>query len=184
MLGPRKLPELQRVNIHECLERVRSLLLVEAEGRVTLRRDYDPSLPELTADPDQLIQAILNISGNALQALMENPDQQQPTIIMRTRPLRQFTIGAVRHRLVARIDIIDNGPGIPETLLESIFYPMVSGRANGTGLGLSIAQDIVHQYHGLIECESKPGQTTFSILLPLDHRLPIERLRLPRPHRG
>ncbi len=168
MLGPRKLPELQRVNIHECLERVRSLLLVEAEGRVTLRRDYDPSLPELTADPDQLIQAILNISGNALQALMENPDQQQPTIIMRTRPLRQFTIGAVRHRLVARIDIIDNGPGIPETLLESIFYPMVSGRANGTGLGLSIAQDIVHQYHGLIECESKPGQTTFSILLPLE----------------
>ncbi|MFN3586955.1 MAG: nitrogen regulation protein NR(II) [Moraxellaceae bacterium] len=168
MLGPRKLPELQRVNIHECLERVRSLLLVEAEGRVTLRRDYDPSLPELTADPDQLIQALLNISGNALQALMENPAQQNPTITMRTRPLRQFTIGAVRHRLVARIDIIDNGPGIPEALLETIFYPMVSGRANGTGLGLSIAQDIVHQYHGLIECESKPGETLFSILLPLE----------------
>ncbi|MDP2228393.1 MAG: nitrogen regulation protein NR(II) [Moraxellaceae bacterium] len=168
MLGPRKLPELQRVNIHECLERVRSLLLVEAEGRVVFRRDYDPSLPELTADPDQLIQAILNISGNALQALLENPAQKDPVIVMRTRPLRQFTIGAVRHRLVMRIDITDNGPGIPETLLESIFYPMVSGRANGTGLGLSIAQDIVHQYHGMIECESKPGQTTFSILLPLE----------------
>lgn len=168
MLGPRKLPEMQRVNIHECLERVRSLMLVEAEGRVQIRRDYDPSLPELTADPDQLIQAILNITGNALQALLENPDQEEPRIILRTRPLRQFTIGAVRHRLVMRIDIVDNGPGIPETLLETIFYPMVSGRANGTGLGLSIAQDIVHQYQGLIECESRRGETTFSILLPLE----------------
>lgn len=169
MLGPRKLPEMQRVNIHECLERVRSLMMVEAEGRVQLRRDYDPSLPELNADPDQLIQAILNITGNALQALMENPEQKEPPcIVLRTRHMRQFTIGAVRHRLVMRIDITDNGPGIPPALLESIFYPMVSGRANGTGLGLSIAQDIVHQYQGLIECESRPGQTTFSILLPLE----------------
>jgi two-component system nitrogen regulation sensor histidine kinase GlnL len=169
MLGPRKLPELQQVNIHECLERVRSLMLVEAEGRVQIGRDYDPSLPELLADPDQLIQAILNITGNALQALMENPvSGRKPCITLRTRPLRQFTIGAVRHRLVARIDITDNGPGIPAQLIESIFYPMVSGRATGTGLGLSIAQDIIHQYHGLIECDSRPGQTTFSILLPLE----------------
>ena len=100
---------------------------------------------------------------------MENPDQKEdPRIILRTRHLRQFTIGAARHRLVMRIDIIDNGPGIPQTLLETIFYPMVSGRANGTGLGLSIAQDIVHQYQGLIECDSRPGQTTFSILLPVE----------------
>jgi two-component system nitrogen regulation sensor histidine kinase GlnL len=169
MLGPRKLPELQSVNIHECLERVRSLMLVEAEGKVTMRRDYDVSLPELRADPDQLIQAILNITGNALQALLENPDQEEPPrITLRTRHLRQFTIGATRHRLVIRVDIIDNGPGIPAPLLETIFYPMVSGRANGTGLGLSIAQDIVHQYQGLIECESRPGQTTFSILLPVE----------------
>ncbi len=168
MLGPRKLPHLQDVNIHECLERVRSLVLVEAEGRVHIQRDYDPSLPELRADPDQLIQAILNITGNALQALMENPSDRAPRITLRSRPLRQFTIGAVRHRLVMRIEIIDNGPGIPEQLIESIFYPMVSGRAAGTGLGLSIAQDIIHQYHGLIECESKPGETVFSILLPLE----------------
>ncbi len=168
MLGPRKLPEMQPVNIHECLERVRSLILVEAEGRVQIRRDYDPSLPELNADPEQLIQVLLNICGNALQALMENPDQENPQIILRTRHLRQFTIGAVRHRLVMRIDIIDNGPGIPQTLLETIFYPMVSGRANGTGLGLSIAQDIINQYQGLIECDSRPGQTTFSILLPVE----------------
>lgn len=168
MLGPRKLPELQQVNIHECLERVRSLMLVEAEGRVNIVRDYDPSLPELLADPDQLIQVILNITGNALQALQENPSDRKPRILLRSRPLRQFTIGAVRHRLVARIDIVDNGPGIPAQLIESIFYPMVSGRAAGTGLGLSIAQDIIHQYHGLIECESRPGQTIFSILLPLE----------------
>lgn len=168
MLGPRRLPEMQPVNIHECLERVRSLMMVEAEGHVHIQRDYDPSLPELKADPDQLIQAILNITGNALQALRENPDQENPHIILRTRHLRQFTIGAMRHRLVMRVEIIDNGPGIAQTLLESIFYPMVSGRANGTGLGLSIAQDIVHQYHGLIECESRPGRTVFSILLPVE----------------
>jgi two-component system nitrogen regulation sensor histidine kinase GlnL len=169
LLGPRALPKMRQVNIHECLERVRALILVEAAGRAQVRIDYDPSLPEIKADPDQLIQALLNITGNALQALMENPNQQEtPTIILRTRPLRQFTIGAIRHRLVLRVDILDNGPGIPAALMETIFYPMVSGRANGTGLGLSIAQDIVHQYHGLIECESRPGHTQFSILLPLD----------------
>lgn len=169
MLGPRKLPQKQPVNIHECLERVRSLILVEAEGRVAIVRDYDPSLPELLADPDQLIQALLNIAGNAMQALLENQQpQESPRITFRTRPLRQFTIGSMRHRLVARIDIVDNGPGIPADMLETIFYPMVSGRASGTGLGLSIAQDIISQYHGLIECESRPGQTVFSILLPLE----------------
>ena len=170
MLGPRKLPDLQAVNIHECLERVRSLILVEAEGDVSVIRDYDLSLPELTADPDQLIQAILNITGNALQALRENPKQTQPPhIILRTRAQRQFTIGAVRHRLVLRLDIIDNGPGIPPSLIDSIFYPMVTGRASGSGLGLSISQDIIHLYHGLIECESRVGQTVFSIFLPLEN---------------
>lgn len=168
MLGPRKLPELQAVNIHECLERVRSLVLVEAEGEVGIVRDYDLSLPELRADPDQLIQAILNITGNALQALRENPHQRQPQITLRTRAQRQFTIGSVRHRIVMRVDIVDNGPGIPAGLVERIFYPMVSGRANGTGLGLSISQDIINQYHGLIECDSRPGQTVFSIYLPLE----------------
>lgn len=169
MLGPRKLPERQQVNIHECLERVRSLILAEAKGQVLIQRDYDPSLPELYADPDQLIQAILNIAGNALQALLENPEEGRESMItLRTRFVRQATIGAVRHRLAMKIDIRDNGPGIPAQLMESVFYPMVSGRAAGTGLGLSISQDIIHQYHGLIECESRPGETTFSILLPLE----------------
>ena len=144
--------------------------LGEAEGDVNIIRDYDLSLPELTADPDQLIQAILNITGNALQALRENTKQkQEPSIILRTRAQRQFTIGAVRHRLVLRIDIVDNGPGIPPHLIDTIFYPMVTGRASGSGLGLAIAQDIIHLYHGLIECESRVGQTTFSIFLPLEN---------------
>ena len=170
MLGSRKLPDLQAVNIHECLERVRSLILVEAEGRVNIIRDYDLSLPELTADPDQLIQAILNITSNALQALSENKKQRQsPCITLKTRAQRQFTIGAIRHRLVLRIDIIDNGPGIPPHLIDTIFYPMVTGRASGTGLGLAISQDIVNLYQGMIECESHVGQTTFSIFLPLEN---------------
>jgi two-component system nitrogen regulation sensor histidine kinase GlnL len=170
MLGSRKLPDLQAVNIHECLERVRSLILVEAEGRVNIIRDYDLSLPELTADPDQLIQAILNITSNALQALSENKKQRQPpSITLKTRAQRQFTIGAIRHRLVLRIDIIDNGPGIPPHLIDTIFYPMVTGRASGTGLGLAISQDIVNLYQGMIECESHVGQTTFSIFLPLEN---------------
>lgn len=168
MLGPRRLPTLRKVNVHECIERVAGLLSAESEGRINLVRDYDPSLPEITADPDQLIQAMLNIGGNAMQALMESATGRDPVITFRTRPVRQFTVGARRHRLVARIDISDNGPGIPTELLGSIFYPMVSGRASGTGLGLSIAQDIIHQYQGLIECESRPGETTFSIYLPLE----------------
>ena len=168
MLGPRRLPTIRSMNVHECLERVAGLLAAEADGRIQLIRDYDPSLPDIVADPDQIIQAMLNIGGNALQALLENPSDREPTLTLRTRPVRQFTIGATRHRLVLRVDIRDNGPGIPSDLLESMFYPMVSGRAGGSGLGLSIAQDIIHQYHGLIECESKPGDTTFSIFLPLD----------------
>lgn len=168
MLGPRRLPSLRQVNVHECVERVVNLLQAEAGGRVTIERDYDPSLPDITIDPDQLIQAMLNIGGNALQALLENPSDREPLLIFKTRPVRQFTIGAKRHRIVLRVDIRDNGPGIPAELRESIFYPMVSGRAGGTGLGLSIAQDIIHQYQGRIECESRPGETTFSIFLPLD----------------
>lgn len=168
MLGPRRLPAMRTVNVHECVERVVSLLQAEADGRISIVRDYDPSLPDITVDPDQLIQAILNIAGNALQALLENPSEREPVLTFKTRPVRQYTIGARRHRIVLRIDIRDNGPGIPAELRESIFYPMVSGRAGGTGLGLSIAQDIIHQYQGLIECESRPGETLFSIFLPLE----------------
>ncbi|MCQ6262658.1 nitrogen regulation protein NR(II) [Alcanivorax sp. MM125-6] len=167
MLGPRKRPAFAPVNVHECLEHVRQLLLAEYPEGVALVRDYDVSLPDVTADRDQLIQVLLNLMRNAMQALLE-AGTENARVVMRTRVLRQFTIGAQRHRLVLRVDIEDNGPGIPKDLQETIFYPMVSGRANGSGLGLSIAQSIISQHQGLIECESEPGRTLFSLLLPME----------------
>ncbi|TBW06804.1 nitrogen regulation protein NR(II) [Azotobacter chroococcum subsp. isscasi] len=168
MLGSNKLPSLAMTNIHEVLERVCSLVMAESEGRIVLVRDYDPSIPELLIDREQMIQAVLNIVRNAMQALNGQNDLRLGRIHLRTRTLRQFTIGHVRHRLVCQVEIIDNGPGIPAELQETMFYPMVSGRPDGTGLGLAITQNIISQHQGLIECDSHPGQTRFSIYLPLD----------------
>jgi len=162
MLGPNKIPNRTMLNIHEVLERVRQLVLVESDGGLLLDRDYDPSIPDLYGDKDQLIQAVLNIVRNAKQAL-----QGKGRIALRTRTQRQFTIGQRRHRLVLRVDISDNGPGIAPGMIEQIFYPMVTGRPDGTGLGLSIAQTIVGQHGGLIECSSVPGDTVFTLLLPI-----------------
>ncbi len=163
MLGPNALPREQAVNIHQVLERVRQLVNAEAPPGVRIQRDYDPSIPDMRADPDQLIQAILNLVRNAVQALGSEGE-----VILRTRTIRQVTIGHQRYKLGLRVDIIDNGPGIPLGMLERIFYPMVTGRADGTGLGLPIAQSLVQQHHGLIECTSEPGNTVFTILLPLE----------------
>jgi two-component system nitrogen regulation sensor histidine kinase GlnL len=164
MLGPNKLPQRSEVNIHNVLERVRNLVAAEVGGEVRFRVDYDPSIPPLQqADSDQLIQAFLNIMRNAARAV-----GVRGSITLRTRVLRQFTIGMQRHALVLRADVEDNGPGIPSELQPSIFYPMVSAAEGGSGLGLSIAQTLVNQHQGLIECSSKPGQTVFSVLLPLE----------------
>ncbi len=162
MLAPDSPPQWRLINIHEVLERVRSLVLAETQQGVEVWRDYDPSLPELLADPEQLIQALLNIARNAVQAL-----GGKGAIRLGTRIARQCNIGHKRHRLVARITLADNGPGIPAQIMDSIFYPMVSGRAGGAGLGLSIAQTLVNQHDGLIECASRPGDTVFTVLLPL-----------------
>ncbi len=163
MLGPTTMPVREEVNIHRLLERVRSLVLVEIGGGIQIERDYDPSIPGLIGDPDQLIQAVLNIVRNAVQA-MEGSGE----ILLRTRVQRQITIGHKRHKLVAQLDIVDNGPGIPQAIREEIFYPMITGRADGTGLGLSLAQNLVNQHGGIIECRSHPGETTFTLLLPLE----------------
>ena len=165
LLGSHHQMSLAELNIHEVLEHVRHLLNAESGNQVIINRDYDPSIPELTGDRAQLIQAILNVMRNAFQAA-KTPENCQ--ITLRTRAQRQFTIGTKRHRLVARIDITDNGPGVPEELLPSIFVPMVTGRAQGTGLGLSIAQTIINRHGGLIECSSEPGETTFTIYLPME----------------
>ncbi len=162
MLGPNALPRRTPVNIHEVMERVRQLVRAESPAGVQLVSDYDPSIPELQADRDQLIQAILNLVRNAAQALRD-----RGTITLRTRTMRQYTIGQNHHKLVARIEVIDDGPGIPTDMVENIFLPMVTGRADGTGLGLPIAQSLINLHGGLIECESRPGRTVFTVLLPL-----------------
>jgi two-component system nitrogen regulation sensor histidine kinase GlnL len=164
MLGPNKAPDKKQLNLHEVVERVRQLLEAETHGRIRFLRDYDPSIPDLLGDKEQLIQAVLNIVRNAVEALtgMASPPSI-PTIMLRTRSMRQFTIGTQRHRLV-----VDNGPGVQRNLLETIFLPMVSGRSDGTGLGLSISQSIINRHHGLIECHSEPGSTTFSLYIPLE----------------
>lgn len=167
MLGPYQPPRLTPISIHEITEHVCSLVQAEAQGKLDLLRDYDPSIPDLLADREQLIQAVLNIVRNAMQALMSVDDGRRGQITLRTRTLRQFTIGPRRHRLVCRLEITDNGPGIAPGILDSIFYPMVSGRAEGTGLGLSITQNIITRHQGLIECDSTPGHTTFTLFLPL-----------------
>jgi two-component system nitrogen regulation sensor histidine kinase GlnL len=162
MLGPNKPAHKSLLNIHEVLERVRHLVAVEAGNNIRLQTDYDPSIPELFADKNQIIQALLNVVRNAIQAI-----QSSGKIILRTRIQRHMTIGRKLYKLVAKIEIIDNGPGIQPGLMGQIFYPMITGRAEGTGLGLSIAQSLINQHNGLIECESEPGNTVFSIYLPL-----------------
>jgi two-component system nitrogen regulation sensor histidine kinase GlnL len=164
MLGPNRRPEYRALNIHHVLERVRNLVLAEyGHDNVVIMRDYDPSIPDIVGDMDQLIQAVLNIVRNAVRAL-EGHDNAR--IQLTTRISRNFTIGEVRHRLVARVEISDNGPGIPEELRETLFLPMVTS-GEGMGLGLSIAQSLITQHQGLIECNSQPGNTVFTILLPL-----------------
>ncbi|MDF1766640.1 MAG: nitrogen regulation protein NR(II) [Gammaproteobacteria bacterium] len=169
LVGLRKAPELAPTNIHEVLERVHSLVEAEiAGGSIRLERDYDPSIPPLPADAEQLIQATLNIVRNAVQALASpSVEHTLGKIILRTRITRNATLSTKFHRLAANIRIIDNGPGIPKDIIDTLFYPMISGRAEGTGLGLSIARDIINRHHGLIECTSRPGATCFSIVLPL-----------------
>ena len=131
-------------------------------GGVSIERDYDPSLPNAALDRDQIIQSLLNIARNALQALGESG-----RIVLRTRVLTNVGIGSARHRLVASVQVEDDGPGVPDELRSSIFYPLVTGRAHGSGLGLAVAQDLAIRHGGLIEFESEPGRTIFSLLLPL-----------------
>ena len=169
LLGPNRPTQKEMVNVHQILEHVRQLLEAEAPGGIVVLRDYDPSIPELLADREQLIQAALNVARNALQALTGGPGKGM--IVLRTRTRRQVTIGARRHRLAIQIDIEDNGPGIQPEMMEKIFYPMVTTRAEGTGLGLPIAQYLIHSHGGLIECQSQPGRTVFSMFLPLGDSL-------------
>jgi two-component system nitrogen regulation sensor histidine kinase GlnL len=167
MLGPGRPPSKQLVNVHELLERVYHLLRSEAPEGVTVDRDYDPSLPAITLDPNHIIQAMLNLGRNAIQALSAG-GVQSPRLVLRTRAASNVSVGAKRYRLVASIQFEDNGPGVLPEIRDTIFYPLVSGRSDGTGLGLGIAQDLVSRHGGLIEFDSAPGRTIFVIALPMD----------------
>lgn len=162
MLGPNRVPEMKPVNIHQIMERVCGLVKAEAGPNLIINKDYDPSIPTIIGDTDQLIQSFLNILRNGVRAA-----GNKGVIAITTRILRQFTIGNIRHRLVISVEIEDNGPGIPKELQERIFFPMVTG-GDGMGLGLSISQNLINRHQGLIEFTSKPGQTVFRVLLPLE----------------
>ncbi|MDF1587872.1 MAG: nitrogen regulation protein NR(II) [Gammaproteobacteria bacterium] len=163
MLGPHQQSKQSLVNIHEVLQRVRQLVFAEIDEKLVFIGDYDPSIPEFYADFDQLVQVFLNIVRNAVQAM-----KGMGNIILRTRIQRHVTIENQHHKLALGVEIEDNGPGISPSLQESMFYPLVTGRAEGTGLGLYLSQNLIHRNHGAISCISRPGQTVFTIVFPLE----------------
>ncbi len=168
LLAPHRRPQVVAdVNIHEVCERVRALVGAEFAHGLELKRDYDISIPEFRGDREQLIQVVLNIVRNAAQSLAERIAAGDALICLRTRVARQVTIGRQRHRLALDLHIEDNGPGIPASIRDRIFYPLVSGRDGGSGLGLTLAQTFVAQHDGMIECDSTPGRTVFRIVIPL-----------------
>ncbi|MEW6981016.1 nitrogen regulation protein NR(II) [Colwelliaceae bacterium 6471] len=162
LLGPNQLPKVSYQNIHSVLEKVSQLISFNNPKNIKLVRDYDPSIPEIQFDEDKLQQALLNIVNNAVQIISADG-----SIILKTRIASNQTINGKRTKLCVQISIIDDGPGIPIELQDTLFYPMVSGRANGTGLGLSISQTLINQHQGKLSCKSRPGRTEFTILLPL-----------------
>ncbi len=163
LLGPGGPPNKRAVNIHELLEYVIRIIEAEDLPYLTIRRDYDPGLPEINLDRDQMVQAFLNLVRNAATAL-----EGHGTITLRSRAVTNFTIGDVRHRVIASIEVEDDGPGIPFDLQDSVFYPLVTSRPEGTGLGLPAAQEMISRHNGLIEFESRPGRTVFFVRIPLE----------------
>jgi two-component system nitrogen regulation sensor histidine kinase GlnL len=163
MLGPSRPPHKSSLNIHEVCEHVYHLLRSEAPAGVVIERDYDPSVPSGAFDRNEIIQALLNVARNALQAVGE-----RGRLVLRTRTLSNLSVGGRRQRLVACVQVEDDGPGVPPELQQTLFYPLVTGRRDGTGLGLSVAQQLVSRHNGILEYESRPGHTVFSLLLPLE----------------
>lgn len=163
LLGPGGPPNKKPINVHELLEYVVRIVEAEDQKTLTVRRDYDPGLPSIDLDRDQMVQAFLNLVGNAAAAL-----DGHGTITLRSRAVTNFTIGNVRHRVIASIEIEDDGPGIPADLQDSVFYPLVTSKPEGTGLGLPAAQELISRHGGLIEFESRPGRTVFIVRIPLD----------------
>ena len=167
LLGPGGPPNKQPLNVHELLEYVVRIIEAEDDRSLHIRRDYDPGLPLINLDRDQMVQAFLNLVRNAATAL-----DGQGTITLRSRAVTNFTIGDVRHRVIASIEIEDDGPGIPAELQDTVFYPLVTSNPHGTGLGLPAAQELISRHGGLIEFESRPGRTVFVVQIPLEQQGP------------
>ena len=171
LLAPhRKAHVIEAFNVHEALERVRSLVLAEFPKGLRIIRNYDTSLPDILGDREQLIQAVLNIAHNAAQALSDEITAGTARIELKTRVARSVTIAKHRYKLAMDLQVIDNGPGIPDDIRERIFFPLVSGREGGSGLGLTLAQTFVQQHQGSISCDSRPGRTDFHIQIPYRKR--------------
>lgn len=147
------------LNIHAVLERVLRLAESDAGWAVKLIRDYDPSLPELHGDADRMMQAVWNLVRNAIEA-------GAGEVVLRTRAEHGVRIGEMPHALALRLEIADDGRGVPEALAEQVFLPLVSGRADGTGLGLALAQQVAREHRGTLAYRSRPGHTVFTLLLP------------------
>lgn len=165
LLSPHRAPAYRKTNVHEVLVRVKGLVQAEFPA-IPVVCDFDTSLPDIDADPAQLVQAVLNIARNGAQALSAAA-LAAPAVRLVTRVARAVTLGRRHHRTALSITVEDNGPGIAPELRERVFFPLVSGRDGGSGLGLTIAQTYVSQHGGTIECESAPGRTVFTIVLPL-----------------
>jgi two-component system nitrogen regulation sensor histidine kinase GlnL len=148
------------LNIHAVLERVLRLAESDAGWAVKLVRDYDPSLPELAGDADRLVQAVWNLVRNAIEA-------GAATVTLRTRAEHGVRIGEAPHALAMRLEVADDGRGVPEALAEQVFLPLVSGRAEGSGLGLALAQQVAREHRGTLAYRSRPGHTVFTLLLPV-----------------
>ncbi len=166
LLGPGGPPNKRPANVHELLEYVVRIIEAEDQKQLTVHRDYDPGLPLIDLDRDQMVQAFLNLVRNAVAAL-----DGHGTLTLRSRAVTNFTIGDIRHRVIATIEIEDDGPGIPADLQDSVFYPLVTSKPDGTGLGLPAAQELISRHGGLIEFESRPGRTVFLVRIPLDQEI-------------
>jgi two-component system nitrogen regulation sensor histidine kinase GlnL len=152
-------PRLARVNIHEIVERV-AALVTAGVGTQRIRRDYDPSLPAVIVDADRVQQALLNLARNAIEA-----DAHE--LVLRTRAEHGARIGDHAVRLALRIELADDGHGVPAEIADTLFEPLVSGRADGSGLGLALAREIAREHGGELGYASRPGATVFSLLLPV-----------------
>ena len=177
LLIPHQLPTYKKTNIHEVLERVRSLILSEFPENLELTRDYDVSLPEFIGDREKLIQAVLNVARNGVQAMLRDKSREKMNLSFITRAESQIVFHKKKHTTAIRLDIVDSGPGIDNKVLDKIFYPLVSGKDSGSGLGLSLAQNFITQHNGMIDCSSTPGKTKFSIILPIENNLKINEVQ-------